>query len=72
MENFIGEYVQADFFLQLERGTISPEKFYTIIREKVKKNIDDENMECSINIWNSMSGLDGIISGFYTGRINGN
>lgn len=37
-----------------------------------KKNIHDENMECSINIWNSMSGLDGIISGFYTGRINGN
>ena len=27
VENFIGEYVQADFFLQLERGTINPEKF---------------------------------------------
>ena len=36
------------------------------------KNIDDENMECSINIWNSMSGLDGIIPGFYTGRVDGN
>ncbi len=45
VENFIGEYVQADFFLQLERGTISPEKFYTIIREKVKKNIDDEEIK---------------------------
>ena len=29
-------------------------------------------MECSINIWNSMSGLDGIIPGFYTGRVDGN